>query len=289
MRTLTFYKVQGTGNDFVLIDPWPSSSPTMEPELVRAICDRHFGVGADGVLLVLPGDRGVARMRIQNADGSTAEMCGNGIRCFARHLAVRREETADELPIDTDAGLKRCRVRRAADGEITGVRVAMGAPALLGSGGFRPVNPDTRATVLSTVRRYTVGGHELDGLPVSMGNPHLVIFLPHADTALAAEVGEALVAHPDFPEGTNVELAALRADGGIDLIVYERGVGLTLACGTGACATATAACLLGHAAPGAPVAIHLPGGVVRVEVAPDYHEVWLEGPAEEVFTGTLSL
>lgn len=277
-----FYKVHGLGNDFVLFDH-PSAAAALDPGRVRALCDRHVGIGADGVLLVLPGDAGVARMRIYNADGSLAEMCGNGIRCFARHLAVHRGLVAEELAIDTDAGLKRCRVRRGPEGRVVGVRVAMGAPRL------EAREIPLAAGVSDTVRTYVVGGRIHRGRAVSMGNPHLVLFVDETGPTLAEQVGKVLVGHPDFPAGTNVELASLRGPREIDLVVFERGVGLTLACGTGACATAVAACLDGRTELGAPIAIHLPGGDATVEVAEDLSEVWLEGPAVEVFRGTVAI
>lgn len=274
---LPFVKVEGLGNDFVLVDA--PHAARVDSAQARRLCDRHFGVGADGVLLVLPGEEGAARMRIFNADGSVAEMCGNGIRCFARHLVESRGLATDEVLVDTDAGPKRCAIRRDAAGAVTAVRVAMGAPRLT------PEQIPLAAGLTEVERTYEVGGRRYGGRAVSMGNPHLVLFVPETSRALAETVGAVLVAHRDFPAGTNVELAAVRDRRHIEVVVYERGVGITLACGTGACATAVAACLADRADRGAPLTITLLGGPATVEVAPDLSQVWLEGPAVEVFRG----
>lgn len=285
--SIRFVKVHGLGNDFVLIDqadPPDPPDPTdpsvpVTPDLVRRMCDRHRGIGADGVLLVLPGDAGLARMRILNADGTVAEMCGNGIRCFARHLSVERGLTGDEILVDTDAGPKRCLLRRGPDGAVDAVRVAMGPPRLAAED--VPLRPGLR----DVVRHYEVAGTSYRGRALSMGNPHLVLVAGRSDPEEARRLGMALSAHPDFPEGTNVELVAVRGSRALDVTVYERGVGLTQACGTGACAAVVAAALDHHVAMGEAIRVRLPGGVATVEIAPDYEEVWLEGPATEVFRG----
>ena len=275
------HKVHGLGNDFVLIDA-PDALQPFPATRVAAICDRHRGIGADGVLLVLPGEKGVARMRILNADGSLAEMCGNGIRCFARHLDFQRGGTDDILLVDTDAGPKRCFLRRGLGGEVEAVRVAMGAP------GMEAADVPLRAGLGETRRHYDVAGRRLEGRALSMGNPHLALFVDELTRELAQRAGAALAAHADFPEGVNVELVVVRDRRTLEVVVYERGVGLTLACGTGACAAAVAACREGRADLAAPLTVHLPGGPTIVEVERGYDEVWLEGPAEEVFAGTFA-
>jgi len=138
------------------------------------------------------------------------------------------------------------------------------------------------------VRRYEVAGRTFEGRALSMGNPHLALFVSEVTHELARTVGAALTAHADFPEGVNVEFVVVRDPRSLEVVVFERGVGLTLACGTGACAAAVAACREVRTEPGAPLTVHLPGGPAIVEVARDYEEVWLEGPAEEVFAGTFS-
>jgi diaminopimelate epimerase len=292
-RMLPFAKVQGLGNDFVVVDlrgdraDAVSSAAIQDPVTVRAVCDRHFGVGGDGVLAILPGVAGDARMRVLNADGSEAEMCGNGIRCVAKVLyesdpALRRSP----LQIDTGAGLLECELEVEGE-EVTSVAVQMGRPRLerheipLAPGG------STRA-VRSPIE---VGGRRLLFTAVSMGNPHAVIFVddPAADLrALAEELGPTLEHHATFPRRTNVEFARLHA-GGIDLVVWERGCGITLACGTGACATAVAACLEERTRAGQELTVNLPGGPLRITVAPDLSGVRMRGPATTVFRAQLDL
>jgi diaminopimelate epimerase len=294
---LPFTKVQGLGNDFVVVDLRPgrpgastSGGPSpQDPAVVRAICDRHFGIGADGVLAILPGVRGDARMRVLNADGSEAEMCGNGIRCVAKVLyetdpGLRRPV----LRIDTGAGLLDCELEVAGT-EVKSVAVEMGRPRyarddipLAPGGSGRAVREPIE--VLGESLRFTA---------VSMGNPHAVIFVddPRANLrALAERLGPTIEVSPGFPRRTNVELARVRPGGAdIDLVVWERGVGITLACGTGACATVAAACLEERLPRGREVRVHLLGGPLEVTVAPDDSGVRMRGPAVTVFGAELDL
>ncbi len=299
MARLPFLKVQGLGNDFVVVDlrpgrPGAEVAPSpLDPEVARALCDRHFGIGADGVLAILPGQSGQARMRIMNADGSEAEMCGNGIRCVAKVLyetdpSLRRPV----IDIDTGAGLLACAIEEV-DGQVRSVQVQMGRPRLLR--GEIPVagpagEPALRATVKAKDRLFTFTG-------VSMGNPHAVIFVddPAASLRELAETyGPQIEVDPLFPRRTNVEFARVRAgrsgsDQEIDLVVWERGCGITLACGTGACATAVAAYLEGRTQQLGAIPIHLPGGTLEIAVeierkAPHTIEgVLMRGPASIVF------
>jgi diaminopimelate epimerase len=245
-------------------------------------------VGADGVLAILPGQQGDARMRVINADGSEAEMCGNGIRCVAKVLwekdpSLRRPV----LRIDTGAGLLACAIE--AEGEqVRTVAVQMGRPRL--TRGEIPMTGPAAERVVRTPLR--VGDLTVSVTAVSMGNPHAVIFIddPAADLlALAERHGPKLEVDPVFPRRTNVEFARVR-DGEIDLVVWERGCGITLACGTGACATAVAACLEGRTRPGREVKVHLPGGPLFITVAPEnegaeptFAGVTMRGPARTVF------
>jgi diaminopimelate epimerase len=302
MSSLPFVKVQGLGNDFVVVDLRPGRpgaevrpAPT-DPEVARALCDRHFGVGADGVLAILPGDKGDARMRVINADGSEAEMCGNGIRCVAKVLwekdpSLRRPV----LQIDTGAGLLACSID--ADGErVRTVAVQMGRPRLLRQE-IPMTGPANERAVRVPVR---AGDRSFSVTAVSMGNPHAVIFIddPAADLrALAETYGPRLEVDALFPRRTNVEFARLRQgdSGEIDLVVWERGCGITLACGTGACATVVAACLEGRARPGREVPVHLLGGTLFITVAPDaglpeasFIGVQMRGPAETVFEAEIA-
>jgi diaminopimelate epimerase len=288
---LPFVKAEGTGNDFVVVDLRPgraaasASGPSpQDPETVRAICDRHFGVGADGVLAILPSTTGDARMRVLNADGSEAEMCGNGLRCVAKVLyesdpALRRPT----LNIETGAGVLACTLE-VVGGLVQTVTEEMGRPRLTRS--EIPLHPagDTRAlreAIRARDREFRFTG-------VSMGNPHAVIFVDGDDDlrALAEGYGPTLEVADRFPRRTNVEFARVRGRE-IELVVWERGSGLTLACGTGACATVVAACLEERLTPGVETQVHLPGGTLAITVAPDYSGVRLRGPARIAFQGTL--
>ena len=291
--SLPFTKVQGLGNDFVVVDLRPGkpgaegAEAIQAPDAVRAVCDRHFGVGADGILAILPGERGDARMRVLNADGSEAEMCGNGIRCVAKVLyegdpALRHTP----LRIDTGAGLLECAIDAGAH-QVRTVSVSMGAPRF--ARGEIPLAPGGSERAIRAA--LDTGAHRFTFTAVSMGNPHAVIFIddPSADLrALAEEHGPRIERLATFPKRTNVEFARVRGDE-IDLVVWERGCGITLACGTGACGTVAAACVEERARPGREVPVHLPGGTLFITVAPDLTNVVMRGPATTVFTSSLDL
>jgi diaminopimelate epimerase len=261
---LPFWKYQGLGNDFVVVE----SPEPMDPARAARLCDRRRGVGADGVLTVLPPRTpgATARMHIYNSDGSVAAMCGNGVRCVARHLAERRS-LAGDLVIDTDAGPKRCAVHRDRTGAVEAISVDMGPARWQGEEEFTPA------------------GERLRAHRVSMGNPHAVFF-GEASRERATRLGPAV--ERAIPGGVNAGFAAVR-DGGIDLVVWERGAGLTDACGTGACAAAVAAVKQGLLPAGAPLEVRLPGGALRVTVAPDLVGVTMRGPAERAFEGRTDL
>jgi diaminopimelate epimerase len=289
VRLLPFRKYHGIGNDFVLLEGLTRELPLAEltePARAALICDRHLGVGADGILLLLPPrtPEADAWMRIINADGSEPEMCGNGIRCAAKALAdhLPRFAAAERLSFDTGAGLLRCELGRDAGGGVAAVRVDMGRPSL--ERAALPMRGEGRFVEAP----IAAGGRELRSTAVSMGNPHLVTFVDDDPRPLAETLGPELERHPDFPRRTNVEFArAAEGGGAIELWVWERGCGITLACGTGACATAVAAVATGRRRAGAPIAVRLPGGALVCEVAPGLERVQLEGPATEVFAGEL--
>ena len=251
-----FSKWQGLGNDFIVLDRrvggrWPS------PAEAVALCDRHFGIGADGVLLITADARADAGMVVFNADGSTPEMCGNGLRCVEGALAARGQLGP---AIATGAGVL------AVEQHGDAFRIQMG-PA--------QVEP---AVVIE------VAGLRVSGQPVSTGNPHVVLYRDAAWTdAEIARVGPALSVHPRFPDGVNVSFARAARDDRLDLVVWERGAGLTLACGTGACAAVAAGWASGRLS--GEVEVHLPGGALRVGGSSD--EVWMQGPARHVFDGRL--
>jgi diaminopimelate epimerase len=266
-----FFKYHGLGNDFVVLDR-RASGLDIDEARTRQLCDRHFGVGADGVLTVLPAQGAVARMVVHNADGSVAEMCGNGLRCVAAYLAEGDPARPRALRVATGAGELDCELDWD-QGTVSRVTVAMG-PALLES----PLLPHGGPFV-----RRPIEGHLATA--VSLGNPHLVLL--EAPLALASTLGPALELHRLFPERTNVEFVAPRAEGGLTVVVWERGVGLTLACGTGACAAVAASVLEGRVPADAWVPVRLPGGVLEIRVQADLRQVWLRGEARRVFQGAL--
>lgn len=242
MVQLRFAKYHGLGNDFVLLDH-RAAGGLISAELARRLCDRHRGIGADGVLSLLPSrdPRAALRLHIWNADGSQAEMCGNGLRCVVRHL--HGEAESEPVWVDTDAGLRCGQVE--ADGRVM---VTLGRPQ---SGAHLTFEKD---------------GKRWNGLTVSMGNPHFVLEPVEASDlrAVALDLGPWLQARPEFPESTNVEVLRPTGDG-FELWVYERGAGLTQACGTGAAAAAVAMDALGLSVGAPRLTMRLPGG--RLEVA----------------------
>jgi diaminopimelate epimerase len=263
MRRLRFSKYQGLGNDFIVVD-----GPLMTAERARLLCDRRRGIGADGVLTVLPPHTAgaVATMHLFNSDGSVAAMCGNGIRCVARHLAEARQ-LSGRLTIDTDSGPRVCTVHRGPGGAVEAVTVDMGPARVEGE------------------QDFAVGGERLHAVRVSMGNPHAVLF-DEPSLERASAVGPAI--ERSVPGGVNVGFAR-PGPSGIDLVVWERGAGLTDACGTGACAAAVASVRAGRAERGAPVEVRLPGGALQITVAADLVGVTMRGPAEKAFEGETEL
>ena len=262
---MRFAKLHGLGNDFLLLDLRAGGEPLSAARAI-ALCDRHRGVGGDGVLTLLPSREGEARMRVQNADGSVPEMCGNGVRCAALWLATGGGLRADsrEVLLLTDAGPRPCvvRARSPLAGEVT---VGMGAPLLEG------------------VRRLQAGGEAADALPVSMGNPHRVIFGDGDPGALALRLGRALC----LSEEANIEFVSRLGPRHYRVVVYERGAGITEACGTGACAVAAAAIARGEAGADQDIVIELPGGALSIRQDSITGDLQMTGPAELAFTGEL--
>jgi diaminopimelate epimerase len=265
VAVLSFLKYEGLGNDFLLLDGGEASVVT--PELAARLCDRRFGVGADGVVLVLPGveGRSAARMRVINADGSIPEMCGNGLRCLAHYLARKQGLERGELSVETDAGLRGCKV----DVPRGVVTVDMGPARVLGD----------RTLELAQ-------GHFVVAL-ASVGNPHAVLFGDFTDEDVD-RLGPAIATHPAFVRGVNVGFAKHEGQR-VDLVVWERGVGVTLACGTGACAAAAVLCARGFARHDHPIEVALPGGTLTVTIASGTEHATLEGPARRVFSGQVEL
>jgi len=282
---MNFTKLQATGNDFILID-----ARNMErdwPKLARDMCHRHCGIGTDGLLLVMPSNAANLRMQMFNPDGSEAEVCGNGLRCFAKYVIDRQIVPGPNLTVDTMAGIRTIEASRS-QGKVNRAKVNMGTPH------FRaediPVIIDSpkkgRGEVdIIPILDYplTIAGRDLPLSFVSMGNPHAVSFLsqPVADFPLA-EIGPQVENHPIFPERVNFEIARVLNRNKIEARVWERGAGETLSCGSGACAIAVIAKLKGYTDD--KVDIMLPGGNLTIKWD-GAGEVYLSGPVEEVFTG----
>jgi diaminopimelate epimerase len=281
---IAFTKYHGLGNDFVLVDNRHQKDPSLTPEQAVKWCDRNFGIGADGVIFVLPGQQGTDyTMRIFNSDGSEPEMCGNGIRCLAKFIADL--ETADGHPaappkaytIHTLGGTITPTLQP--DGQVT---VDMGEPRLLA--GDIPTNlvaADQRVISQS----LTVAEQDWIVTAVSMGNPHCITFVDDATAIDLAQLGPQFEHHPAFPERINTEFIEVMGRDYLKMRVWERGAGATLACGTGACAALVAAALTERSDRAATV--ELPGGPLRIEWSAIDNRVYMTGPAERVFTGSV--
>jgi diaminopimelate epimerase len=261
MVALRFDKYEGLGNDFIVVDT--ASPELLAPEQVSRVCDRHFGVGADGVLFVLPPGTAGARatMVVVNADGSRPEMCGNGLRCVALHLARHAGLDRGEFVVDTDAGARACAVERAGDGAQVAIdlgRAELGPPFRLEAEGL-------------TFER------------VSTGNPHAITFDSAHDEADVDRIGRAV--SEAIPGGCNVEFVQQLGPRRLRVTVWERGVGRTLACGTGAAAVVVAAAHSGRVPYAEPIEVCLPGGSLDVTVQRGELGVTLRGPARHVFSG----
>jgi len=287
---MRFAKYHGLGNDFLVVDLRNVSAAEAEaaqrPENVVALCDRQFGVGGDGVLAILPAQTADARMRVLNSDGSEAEMCGNGIRCVAKELYERGGVRKPEIAIDTGAGRLTCAIE--AEGNVVrSVTVAMGMPRLL-RGEIPMTGPSAERCIAQPLE---IAGATRPITAVSMGNPHAVAFVGSRDEAwsLATTVGTLVENHAWFPRRTNAEFAFVKSRREIDLVVWERGCGITLACGTGACATTVAAILNGHADEATPVRVNLPGGSLEITVQAGLTGVSMKGPALHVFDSDIDL
>ncbi|MBI4322161.1 MAG: diaminopimelate epimerase [Chloroflexi bacterium] len=275
---MRFTKVHGLGNDFILVDA-RDGAPLPWGDLAQRVCDRHYGVGADGLILLLASGEADFRMRILNNDGSEAQMCGNGIRCLARYVFDRGLTTKTSLAIETLAGVKEIALNLEAD-RVVSARVNMGPPI------FDPARIPARVDGwMIKDHEIAVGGRTYAISCVSMGNPHAVIFLDkdELDALELAEVGPLVEHHPIFPERTNVEFCALVSRNRLRMRVWERGAGNTLACGTGACAAAVQAIIHNYVDP--QVELILDGGPLHVEWQGQESPVYMTGGAEYVCDG----
>ena len=274
---MRFTKWQGLGNDFVIINTFEETIYD-ERELAKAMCDRHFGIGADGLVLIAPSDTADFQMRIINSDGTYAEMCGNATRCVASYLKSRGMSDGGSVRLETLAGLVEPRVL---DGEDNLVEVNMGKARLLR--GEIPMQGDEEDTAINIP--LEVNGWTWYGTGVSMGNPHFVIFVDNLAQIALEDWGPRIERHPMFPHKTNVEFVQRINAGKIRMRVWERGCGITMACGTGSCASVVAGVLTQRT--DRDVTVILDGGELMIS----YKEngiVTMTGPAVEVFSGNWS-
>ena len=276
---IKFTKMHGAGNDYIYV--YTPDYPIDHPAEASVRWSRfHFGVGADGLILIGRSDKADFSMRIFNNDGSEARMCGNGIRCVGKFVYDHRLTAKKEITIDTLSGIKVLQLHTDND-RVTAATVDMGEPLLH--------NPQQLATPDGSLKagRIQAGDRTFEGTYVCMGNPHFVIFVPDVAAIPLSDIGPVLEHHPLFPERCNIEFAQVRADGSIRMRVWERGSGITLACGTGACATAVAAALNGKA--GRRSRIEMDGGSLHIEWNEADNRIYMTGPAETVFEGEITL
>ncbi len=274
-RSYPFTKMEGLGNDFIIMDDLACTTSFSADE-VRNLCDRHFGIGADGLILLRPATEDEADFSwlFYNADGSIAEMCGNGIRCIGAYACEQGLVGAEQsrLRIQTDVGIRTINILRDEDGDFQAAEVDMGQACILEES-YSPLFDQKAGT-----------GWEF--FCVSMGNPHAVAFVDNVDNAPVDIVGPRVEHDPHFSAGTNVEFAAVLDRATLDLRVWERGVGETLACGTGACATAVAAWCKGRC--DERLTVRVPGGTLQIAIDPATLQVMMTGPARTVFVGTIT-
>jgi diaminopimelate epimerase len=283
---LHFVKMHGLGNDFIVVDD-RAEEMDLSPEAVAWLCDRNFGIGADGLILVRPATLPEADFAwwFRNADGSAAEMCGNGIRCFAKYVIDHGLVAADQdtVDVETAVGVRHVGVTRAYDGTLKLATVDMGEPGLAARD--IPTQLTCEAEDDPIIACDLVIGEDTYVVTcVSMGNPHCVLWVDDVDMAPVTTVGPLIETNVNFPDKTNVEFAQMLPDDIIRLRVWERGVGETLACGTGACAATVAASLACRS--GREATVEVPGGELAIRWSEDRH-VYMTGPATEVYSGTL--
>jgi len=273
---MRFTKMHGAGNDYIYVNCFDQPPPENLPELARRLSDRHFGVGGDGLILICPSQGADARMQMFNADGSEAEMCGNGIRCVAKYVYDHAICRKHALRIETGAGVLALDLE-VADGRVRRVRVDMGQPILEAAKipTTLPGSPVVNVPLL-------VAGEELRVTCVSMGNPHCITFVDRLSDHWVLQLGPKVELDPHFPKRVNAEFVEVISPGEVRMRVWERGSGETLACGTGASAVCVAGVLNGRTE--RKILAHLPGGDLELHWAEDNH-VYMTGPAVEVFSG----
>lgn len=278
---MEFTKMHGLGNDFIIVfgeDELPGNAP----ELAVTLCNRFFGIGADGLVYILPSQRGDYMMRIMNSDGSEAEQCGNAIRCVSKYVYEQGLVESEQIVIETIGAGEQKVSLKVKDGIVESVTVDMGEPVL--SGLQIPVAIDAEPVLDQPIE---ADGAEFNFTGVSMGNPHAVIYVDDAVSFDLGTWGPKLEVHPLFPRKVNVEFATVVNRGHVDMRVWERGAGPTLACGTGACATLVSSVLNGLTDRSA--VISLKGGDLFIEWNEEDNHVYMTGPAQVVYTGSVDV
>ena len=280
---LNFTKMTGLGNDYIYVDCTDGTKIKNIPEVAKTLSERHFGIGSDGLILIDKSDNSNAdfKMRIFNSDGSEAEMCGNGIRCVGKFIHDHKLSSKDKIAIDTLAGIKKVKLIEDEAGECNDVIVDMGEPAFqdknIPYNIYEPFTKDLDINVEGEKMRFTV---------VSMGNPHAVTFVENLEDLQIEMCGPIIENNPIFPNRTNVEFVEILDKNNIKVRVWERGVGETFACGTGACAAVVASGLNGYTDEN--VTVSLPGGKLKIEWGKDNH-IYMQGPAKTVYEGKIEL
>ena len=278
-RVVRFTKMHGAGNDYIYVDT--QRYPIEHPETLAIKWSApHTGIGSDGLVLIGSSEKGDFSMRIFNADGSEAKMCGNASRCIGKYLYEHGLTHKQEIRLDTLSGIKILQLH-VKDGSVNSVTVDMGIPA------DEPVDYDGQGAKPMKERPIVAGGKQWIGTTVSMGNPHLVIFVENLNEIDIEDAGPKLENHPLFPGRINVEFAQILEDGKIRMRVWERGSGITQACGTGACATAVAACITGRC--GTKSDIIMDGGTLTIEWNQETRHVLMTGEATQVFEGEINI
>ena len=273
---MRFTKMQGAGNDYIYVNCFDDPPPENPAEIARQISDRHFGVGGDGLVLICPSAAADARMRMFNADGSEAEMCGNAIRCVAKYLFEHDVVASETMRIETGRGVLSLELE-VNEGSVDRVRVDMGEPILEAA----QIPTTLEGTPVVNVP-VTIAGETLVVTCVSMGNPHCVTFVDELSDKWVLRIGPAVESDPHFPRRVNAEFVQVLSPTEVRMRVWERGSGETLACGTGASAACVAGALAGRTQ--RKILAHLPGGDLELHWADDNH-VYMTGPAVEVFSG----
>lgn len=276
---MEFTKMQGAGNDYIYVNAFKEQVKDPVQTAIR-VSDRHFGIGADGLVLICPSEKADFFMDIYNADGSRAKMCGNAIRCVAKYVYDRGMTDKTEIAIETLSGVKTIRVFTE-NGRVTAARVNMGAPILAA----REI-PTTFDGENVVSQELTIGETDVLVTCVSMGNPHCVLFVDDVEALDLERLGPKFEHHERFPDRINTEFVRTVSPTEFDMRVWERGSGETLACGTGACAAAVASILNGRAERDRDIRVNLRGGQLVIR----WHrngDVYMTGPAEEVFSGEI--